>query len=132
MCMSKQTRHRCFTDQDNSTLFIVADLCHFVLSCFRGEKAKRRHAKTRKKWPLPIKQRKPTYVSASVRSFYPDVIPVHCIVTSLVVPRALLPASFHHFHNVLSFHLLTFCFYSKWPMHSMWRVNAFHFQFLFQ
>jgi len=26
---------------------MVADLCHFVLSCFRGEKAKRRHAKTR-------------------------------------------------------------------------------------
>ena len=28
-------------------LSMVADLCHFVLSCFRGEKAKRRHAKTR-------------------------------------------------------------------------------------
>ena len=28
-------------------LHIVADLCHVVLSCFRGEKAKRRHAKTR-------------------------------------------------------------------------------------
>jgi len=26
---------------------MVADLCHFVLSCFRGEKAKRRNAKTR-------------------------------------------------------------------------------------
>jgi len=26
---------------------MVADLCHIVLSCFRGEKAKRRHAKTR-------------------------------------------------------------------------------------
>jgi len=26
---------------------MVADLCHFVLSYFRGEKAKRRHAKTR-------------------------------------------------------------------------------------
>ena len=26
---------------------MVADLCHVVLSCFRGEKAKRRHAKTR-------------------------------------------------------------------------------------
>jgi len=26
---------------------MVANLCHFVLSCFRGEKAKRRHAKTR-------------------------------------------------------------------------------------
>jgi len=26
---------------------MVADLCHFVLSCFRGEKAKGRHAKTR-------------------------------------------------------------------------------------
>ena len=24
---------------------MVADLCHVVLSCFRGEKAKRRHAK---------------------------------------------------------------------------------------
>ena len=27
---------------------MVADLCHVVLSCFRGEKAKGRHAKTRK------------------------------------------------------------------------------------
>jgi len=26
---------------------IEADLCHFILSCFRGKKAKRRHAKTR-------------------------------------------------------------------------------------
>ena len=26
---------------------MVADLCHVVLSCFRGEKAKGRHAKTR-------------------------------------------------------------------------------------
>ena len=26
---------------------MVADLCHVVLSCFRGEKAKKRHAKTR-------------------------------------------------------------------------------------
>ena len=26
---------------------MVADLCHVVLSCFRGEKAKMRHAKTR-------------------------------------------------------------------------------------
>jgi len=26
---------------------MVADMCHFVLSCFRGEKAKRRHAKIR-------------------------------------------------------------------------------------
>ena len=28
-------------------LNMAADLCNFVLSCFRGEKAKRRHAKTR-------------------------------------------------------------------------------------
>ena len=26
---------------------MVADLCHVVLSCFRGEKAKKRHAKNR-------------------------------------------------------------------------------------
>ena len=30
-----------------SPLSMVADLCHVVLSCFRGEKAKRRHAKIR-------------------------------------------------------------------------------------
>ena len=30
------------------TFCMVADLCHVVLSCFRGEKAKRRHTKTRR------------------------------------------------------------------------------------
>ena len=30
-----------------SMIFMVADLCHVVFTCFQGEKAKRRHAKTR-------------------------------------------------------------------------------------